>query len=101
MTVPSGAGSPGSRSAPHGSSSSPSPWGLMDGEFGKVSAGPAPPPAELAGLLLLRLFEAHRPRASAEDLFFVVDRSGRGVVAGAGTAAGGGWNRLFTAVSFT
>jgi len=67
VTEPSGAGKPGSRSAPHGSSASPSPWGLMDGEFGKVSAGPTPP-AEPAGLLLLRLLEAHRPRESPEDL---------------------------------
>lgn len=70
------AGSPGRKSAtPNGSSEVCSRSGLMDGEFGNVSAGPAPPvvvPAAEPGLLWLRLEEDHLPLESPDDLFMSV-----------------------------
>lgn len=68
----SAAGRPGKKSAtPNGSSGVCSPRsGLIEGEFGKVSAGPAPTvPAAEPGLLLLRRDDVHLlPLESPEDL---------------------------------
>lgn len=85
VTAGSAAGGPGRNSStPKGSSEA---WssrsGLMEGELGKVSAGPAPAPAADPGLLLLRRADAHLPRESPEDLF-----AGMG---GGGGKQGGVW----------
>lgn len=63
------AGSPGKKSAAaHGCSASRSACGLMEGELGKVSAGPVPPALAGLWLLLLRLLEDHLPLESPDDL---------------------------------
>lgn len=88
--APSGAPTPPGRSpggkkspTPNGSSSDAkrsSRSGLMEGEFGKVSAGPTPPiaVAEEPGLwwwlLPLRLAEVHLPLDSPEALFRTTQR---------------------------